>query len=728
MADNKLKFYGEFDSSKIEQHTKKLQQNLKNSFGNGIEVISPESRDFLKNTASQSLIKLKKETKDLEQEFRNITEQMKAQEVSAEKKQKLAQYQVFVSNKLLENAKKTRALEVVDKRLSPEQRRGLMRSRVIDAEYSVNKPRRGVGFFGRVGSTLAPMGSALPGFGNVAAGAMGRGVGAAAGMGAVGGLALGAVGAAAGLAAAGMMKLAGAAKRYEAAVPQLLKINALGQTEYRGVGKQTARQMGFGPEETYKLQESIAKAFGPRNQRQAEAMGGNLMTFGRQFGMDPTQLAGMGNRLRQVGGTESSQKTMALMMAKATSSEINKSQIGHYMEATANLLAEINEGGHLDASSMIGVLANMIKAGSSPEQVAKQISDINQGIVGSSGESRTFLTEAFLRGGVGGDTLMQAQTAVDTGLFGVDMKKLTEGMSDQRRSQVSAEFSDLSGPGATRKKAGGILDLLNERTAGLGAMSRGAELSRMLGVKGGAVGGIKAETILRKMLDSSDASVEKQREMLKSLTEDPEKQWRNKVQDTLSSIDQTLRVASTKTALDQATMGQGKGTIGYVQKLDGLMVQLSGATLKVIKAFDRLSQEYLPPFTKAIGTVAETLGIGPEEADTSAEGFASRMAGSSKVARTQDKFRMASKGGTLAPEAWNEFIELQAQNRKGQRLDPALIKQFKEDQAAGGGTDLTTEALVSILNVLKNIRDEGKNRKFIEANYKTPPDPFGAFK
>ena len=174
---------------------------------------------------------------------------------------------------------------------------------------------------------------------------------------------------------------------------------AIGLGDLSGRERENAMNLGFSADETIQTQLDVARAFGTnRSDREQQNLLMNTQMAGRALGVEPGQIAGMGNQLRATVGTQESSSAMAQMLSKAISSGMDKSQATHFLQATAGTIQEINKNGMLSNDALIGAMAELSRDGSmAPEQASRTLMGMQSAITGSSGEANAFFQMAIVQ-------------------------------------------------------------------------------------------------------------------------------------------------------------------------------------------------------------------------------------------------------------------------------------------------------------------------------------------
>jgi len=564
--------------------------------------------DILSNIASVEVAgvldeveKLKKENLKIERSIKNSTKDLSKQETLTKQRlanlRKIDALEESISDSLGGTApvatpssqalvpvpsKRGRRQEVVPQEVGPQ------RGQVIAATAR------------QIGSQLASVGSALPGVSQaVSVGQAGISAGSAAGAvgmsgPAIAGMAvLATAAAAAGVAINRMMS---GFEVFTSAIPNLLSISGMESDPMQGGPiRREAAQMGYDQLQLLDFQKSALQAMGntatPGEERNRLS---NIMTASRDLGMDPQQIIGGANQLRQAGGTEVGQRQIAAILEKAITSGMDKSQASNFLNAAVGMLASLNQSGTANTSAMLDVMSDLVTNNNmSAEQAAKSLQGLNAAISGSSGESNAFFQVAASREGLGGGTLAGTSFAVRQGLMGVNAGDLSKQVGDTESGRMGMRAISemgLDDPAYTQKFASGMLEQMRSRFGGMdsregraGALGFTAET---FGVKT-AGEATKVLALLEKMSKGAGMSKDDQT-LLKSLGQDPEAEWRGRV---LDKLDATARaVADAAANMKNGQFDLGQASSGLITTLNGYLNQLDMTLIKLLSGnvFDGL--------------------------------------------------------------------------------------------------------------------------------------------
>lgn len=561
MAKHSIQIQGVADFSSISKEIKELNNVIESTFGKkGLKVIDESSLSFLKKQANSTLSQMQSQLKKLKDEARALDGELKSVTQSDAKSEEL-------SRKRLENLKKITQAEKEIKSLS---------KGAATINYGGKNPEEQKASFGKlaggqIAGGIKGVAGQLPGgneAGTVVGGATGAaqaGMGAGLGMGAIAGLGL--LGVAAGVAAVAVSRAAAGFEVFKQAIPNLLSLTATGITPIRGGrARDSAAELGFSQLDVLDTQKGLGSAFGrSKDQRSEENRLMNTMTASRGLGISPGQITGAGEQLRQVGGTEQAQKQMAVILEKAFTSGMNKTQATHYLASATQLLTDLNQSGVMNSDRLLSTMSGLVAKGNmSPEQAARSLKGINSAISESSGENNAFFQSAAARGGLGGGSILGTQFAVRQGLQGVDMGALDKQVGDTKGGRMGIQSIKEMGLGDkdfTQKFATSILGELNRRVNTDSKEGRQAALGlvgQTFGVKT-APEAAKVLALLEKI--SKGGGNESDKKVLEALTKDPEESWRKDVLSKLDPIAQATTAIAARSENAKFDLGQASAPI-----------------------------------------------------------------------------------------------------------------------------------------------------------------------
>lgn len=593
MANHSIKIKGVADFSAISKEVDDLHKTIDDAFGKkGMQVLDKTSVSFLKketenafNKMSNQLKKLKTEAKELEKALSTIGKDDKKSEELSKKRLANLQMTVAAEKSLAQLRKSENRMEggpddnVIPFPKSKGSFAGMAGKQLTGGALGVAHDLPGLSQAATVGESAYSAGSA----------ASAAGLGAAA----IAGLAV--LGAAAAGAAIAISRMAAGFETYKQSIPTLLTLSGQGITPAKDNRSLSgAAQLGYGPQEVFETQKQLSSAFGKApDQRSDSNRILNTMTASRDLGISPGQVSGAGESLRQLGGTEMAQKQVGMILEKAITSGMDKSQSSAFLSAAVGLLSELNQSGVTNSSQLLGVMSGLVsKNGMSPEMAAKSIGGLSSAVSGSSGESNAFFQSAAARGGLGGGTLMGTQFAVRQGLAGVDMGALQKQVGDTKSGQMGIQSISEMGLGTkdfSQRFASSIMDEIHSRFDTQTKEGRQAALGftgQMFGAKT-APEAAKTLSILEKIANGGDMNTD-EKKLLEDLNKDPDAAWREKTLGKLDAI--ALSTAATAAFADKAKfeLGEASATLfnDMTAALTKLDVTLAGKVPETTKTLE----------------------------------------------------------------------------------------------------------------------------------------------
>lgn len=530
MTDHKLVIKGVADFKDFEKTIKGLRNTVESSFGKkGIKLFDESSVSIIKKDLNAALSDSKETLKSLRKEAVEITKQF-----------------INASNDEKKHG------ELVKKRLETTRR-------ILETHKLINTLQGA-----QIG---APEG--------------GGGLGGALGM--AGGFAL-AAGALVGGAAISRGKAGFGA--YQQGVPDILKLSGMGISPIQnGAGRAGATELGYNQFDVLQTQLGANSAFGKTGAGGEQNRLNNILTSSRGLGLDPGEITGAGNQLRAAGGTEQAQKQVGMILEKAFTNGMDKSQASHFLSASTELLSSINETGMSSTEKMISALSDIVGKGAmSPEQAARSFANINSAISGSGGESNAFFQAAAARGGLGGGTIQGTQFAVRQGLTGVDLGAMNKQIGGTQMGNMGMQAvteMGLTDPQYTQKFAKSILDDLKSRVDMTTKEGRQAALGFTAETFGVKTAG-EAAKVLALLEKLSKGGTERDRKELMDITKDREESWR---QQTLANLDKiALNTARSAAYATGAQFDLGKSLaplfnslIETLGRVDETMARIAGS-------------------------------------------------------------------------------------------------------------------------------------------------------
>jgi len=759
MARHELQFFGSFDSSEIERQTKKLSQTIQNSFGKkGVPIVDKTSMDFLHSASMDAIKTMRQELKAMKNEAKKYEQEIQKAANGSETQNKLVAKRLELVKKVATVEQQMQTMQKMQGRISasrsPFNRQD---SDIIDVTPMAKKGGNLRTFGSRAASAVGSVAEALPGP-NIAGAASGA-MRAGSGMGAMAGTALTALAGAAAGAVIAIQRMTTAAATYTEQLPRILRLSAFGQGRAGGVARETAQQLGYTPQETFALQEQLTKALGTTSQAGSEARVANVLTASRQLGMDPSQIGGMTNQLRAVGGTQAAGKQMADMLNRAVTRGMDASQASHFLEAATGMLTTLNETGIMSTDRMLAAMMDLqLDSGMSAEQAAKSLTTIQAAISGSQGEANAFFQMGAARGGVGGGSMLGAQEAVRQGLTGVNLDELTKLMDPEMAAQTRDAFKGLSGENYTQNFARGILEQLDAIAPNTGSpaatLNRGRVLADQFGANTAAEG-VKIEAILKKV-EEGQITKDQADEMITELTKDPEKAWRDNVRTSLDRIAIASASVAARAEFTKVDLGEkvqpivnaitkltesidkallGSKTVDELSKMDSPSLSFGGLVEgffedlidgfgllwgEIKQAFENLVSD----FFQIIDNIKATFGFGEKNEDFSTfSGGIGQKVVDFFTPNTHQKvlddvmakrFEKASGGKELDDDNVTRLRSFQKTFARTGDIGPKMLESFNKEQEGifgGQGETVTREEMINILKQIAQNTGKTANGK-----------------
>lgn len=426
------------DASGVKKSLVDIQRTAKEIGKSPIELMSPDTKKFLRNEAKSQLENLGKSINKMRSEMSKYNDQLKKAVKGSEK-------ELEIKKKILEKQRQINDAHRTQTGLSDM----LGGGGILGGPGGASKGK-GKGFLGGILSKI-------PGLG-----LLGR-------MGPMGALAAGVVGAGAygiGRARTGM-------RRFEEEIPDRIRLMGRGARDLnlRAEDRERYADMGLSQGEVIRRRVRAMDVFG----KEGASQGGVLQraTFERAMGLEGGTMTGLGARLRPtVGGGGANQAVMKLQ-ASLLASGIEDA-IAPYLESATEMLSEINENGVLNQSEILGIMARVTKNNEDiPEQVARQFISAQRAMQTSTGEKNAFFQRAFATGDIGNKTLGATQAAISMGgLFGID----TSLFKDPKNVEALKALGITGDNTGFSARAGAILKQMNRDVGGT-ATTKGAELT-----------------------------------------------------------------------------------------------------------------------------------------------------------------------------------------------------------------------------------------------------------
>lgn len=187
--------------------------------------------------------------------------------------------------------------------------------------------------------------------------------------------------------------------------------------------------------------------------------------FERAFGLEGGTMANTSGALRATMGGQGADQAQMKLQASVFAAGIEDA-LAPYLEASTELLSEINKNGMTNTDEVINMMGQLVKDGKrTPEQIAESFKSLDSAVKGASGEQSAFLQTAFARGGIGGGTIGGTKLAMSSGgIFGLSEDELT------KKGYNPGLIKNMKNAGFTKGlggRSGAVLDQF-KMSAGLG--------------------------------------------------------------------------------------------------------------------------------------------------------------------------------------------------------------------------------------------------------------------
>lgn len=685
---HEIKIKGSADFTSVSRGVQNLTKSIKSALPeNGVQFIDAGSMKFLKTEAVQTFQKVKNHISAIKKEASDLDSILKSSKATEDEKARAAKNRLRLIQAELRLQKELSQLE------KQAQSSGILPTMPSNKPIPVQRGRasaigaRVAGGVGRFGGSLPEVGQ----FGTIAKDSLSAGsntaqkVGGKAGI--VAGIALAGFTAAIGVATLAVSRMSKAVAAFRATLNARLKVEAFDQGGVSRRGLAAGARMGFSDvAQNIETQGALSQAFGSAS---SARVAGNRMenTFmaSRMFGMDPSEITGAGNQLRAAGGTATASKQMALILSRAVTSGMDKSQVSTYLAETSALISEMNKSGIANMDQMVSLMADLSSSGMfSPEQAAKTIKSMQEAISGSSGENQAFFMHAAQAGGLGGKSIYGTELAVQQGLVGLDPKKieeLTKGMSGGSDIKKFLTGAGLLDENFGQKMAAGInkkLDIFKGNPA-----ARMNFVQQKFGTTN-AADTLKVMKILEK-LEKGIASPE-DKTFMEKMGGDPEKEWREDVRTQLKTIAGAAAAWEGIKNLKQVEFGAAAQ--GVISSMEKIMI-----------GFDSKVQELLG-FVNDINSIPQKISSGLSEIWTNLKNIPAEIGKTfSDILKNPGEF--AEKIGQKVGEALGKTFKLGAE--LGTDIANAVAKAFGEGGMVRQMASAIKQGLSDVISGFTNI-------------------------
>ena len=408
----------DMDTGSVKKSLLDLGKTLKSMEKSQIELMTPDTKKFIRGEAQ-------KHFKALDTEIKNMQKSLK------------------------EN------VEIHKKSIKGSREELVLKKQILDVQNKINVAAQQQQRIGGIAQTLGG-GGARAGAGGSFLNKLGRvpGLSGLGGLGRI--LSLGVGGAMAGAGAFGLSRLQAGFQTYEGGIPDRLRLMGRGVGDLELNDPRAAANVGLNAISMRRNRVRDIDIFGKSGATQANIIG--RAGFERAKGIEGGTLAGIGGGLRQQLGGQGAQKAVMQIQAQLIASGISDA-IGPWLESSSNMLIQLNEKGFTFKDSALSAFAALAKATGRPEASARLVTSMDQAIRGSKGEANAFFQTVFGEAGIGGGTIGGAQAAIRAGgIFGLNLGELGEGINQTDREM----FEALGIGGKTGKKvARATLDRLD---------------------------------------------------------------------------------------------------------------------------------------------------------------------------------------------------------------------------------------------------------------------------
>ncbi len=467
------------DTRGFKKNIMDLSREIDKSLGGkrSIQLFDKETRQFVERGAKIAIKDMKNVMGELEAANKKISKEMNSQKLSQEE----------IRKKSLEQLRNKKQLLKLERDIAGVQRAS---------------GRIGMGAGGRFGKGFKGgtrgLAGKIPGMGGMArAGAAGLGMAGLAG----GVLGLGALGLGALAVGRGMQGF----NRFDATKESRIGLMGRGMTAGQSTGMfAPAQQIGLKAADLRGAQMQGMDIFGRGGSTMEKTTDRARAARGLGIGVEQFQAAGAG--LQQQMGVSGAQKSFAKMQAALIATD-TKGAVGPWLETMSSMLTNINEHGlGLDDAALTAISAIGEIEGVGPQRAAKVFGGLDDAMKNAQGENAAFFMSALASKGVGGGTLGGTQVAMQMGLFGGDTSKMRERglLSDKDISAledmkiaVDPTATKGKGLGAFQDRVGGIVDMFDKITGGMGVAGKALTAQKITGIQN-PVAALEAMEMARK--------------------------------------------------------------------------------------------------------------------------------------------------------------------------------------------------------------------------------------
>lgn len=357
--------------------------------------------------------------------------------------------------------------------------------------------------------------------------------------------------------------------------------------------------------------------------------------FERSFGLESGTMLNTSGALRSTMGGQGADQAQMKLQASVFASGIEDA-LAPYLEASTELLSEINKNGMTNTDEVINMMSQLVKTGQrTPEQIAESFRTLDSAVKGASGESSAFLQAAFAKGGIGGGTIGATRLAMSSGgVFGLSEDELA------KRGYNPDLIKNMKGAGFTKglnERGGAVLNQFKQ-SAGMG--------------KGQSIGDITDVNTMTGLSQMSNSVFGTQG--MEGF-------------DTLRMLEQVQNKQMSQKQFDQKVKDMREGKDPQIERLNKINASLEGQT-EILRNINTNLMENLGKNAVKVGNIAvkadNALTSGMNDAGNSiADGSAA--AGASKAAKKLTRSYVATKIGDEIGGDIDDYMEEQ----RAQKID-----------------------------------------------------------
>jgi len=464
-----------------------------------LQILDKDAQKFLESGFTRAITGMKRHVEELKQRNKEITKELKNENIEAEKRIKLERESIANLRKMANTHKDINKLSQAQ---APIRRGGTQRGQVLGGTGRLLRRIPGVGrFMGGAGLMGGLMGGAL-----IAGGAaVTRGI--------------------------------QGFNQFDATKQSRIDLMGRG---FRG-GEVTGRneglqRLGLRPEQVRQMRMQMTDVFNREGSGNQNI--GNVQSVARNLGVEAGQITGAVRGVRAQAGAAAAQKTFAQLQATLMATEL-KGAIGPFLETAAQMLTEINEDGiGMDAASLIA-LSSLAQqdVGGGEERRMRILKSMDETIRGATGERAAFFMSALTSAGMGAGSIGGAQLAMQQGLFGGGIGKLqSEGLLKPEELEDLKRQKIIGGDELFQERARAITKQFRNVAEGQGIQSQMLIADKIMGMRGGE--GMRAMRLLERASDPINTP--EQREKIQKQLEEMGKPIEERQLTNLEEINKSL--------------------------------------------------------------------------------------------------------------------------------------------------------------------------------------------